>query len=373
MKKISVLLFALALITACVYPFEVESTEVEKIVVIDGDILIGQVSRFTTRYVSVLNQNYLDKAYGKMWVECSDGRKYMPASAADNFSFEIDLTQALVHGQYRIVFECTDLEKTYSSAWVDVAPSPDGVRLSYQKKEASIIIVASMQTLEDVAYVRTTYDQIWEYTSYWKKTLEYDPETMAITELLFPDETYYYCWDHSSPSESHISSNYGKKKKRIENAVITEIDRSDIRLSKLYRCHARIYGITKEHYDYLESLKKVDQVGESLFSPTPSEPRGNITCEQNPQEMVIGYVGASAFADASIDIYGTSVYKPINYEQFLFVPEEDVPVSSYYDVGQVPVKIGNGGVYLWGSLRCIDCRAFGGTKDKPEGWPTGNK
>lgn len=373
MKKIFYFIAAMLLLSGCVYPYEVDSVEVEKILVIDGDILIGQNSKFTTKFVSPLNVQFFEDAMGQLRVEGSDGAVYKSANSFDTSLFSIDMTGAPTGCEYRVVFECPELGKSYSSNWVPVATAPGVVTLGYQRRSSTVFIYANMKANTEVAYVRTTYDQVWEYTASYPITVEYDPETNMISELMTPDYSYYYCWDNDSPRESHIATNEGKTDYIIPNATITEIERTDQRFSSLYCVKAHVFGLTKEHYDYLDNLQKVSEVSGSLFSPTPSEPRGNIYCDQEPTEKVIGYVGASTRTDAELFIRKEAVYIRLNPERFLFFPEEDVPLLEYYEKGYLPVKediYGNG--YQWGPARCVDCRRSGGTKEKPEGWPSIN-
>ncbi len=90
--------------------------------------------------------------------------------------------------------------------------------------------------------------------------------------------------------------------------------------------------------------------------------------------MVMGYVGVCSMIRAEKYVSRDQAYRQPDFDQFLFLPDVTTPdrtYNYYYDLGNVPIKQ-DGDNWLWGPRRCVDCRQDGGSKTKPEGWPTGH-
>jgi hypothetical protein len=143
----------------------------------------------------------------------------------------------------------------------------------------------------------------------------------------------------------------------------------------MYRIKVDLEPLTKEAYLYWENVKSNSDYNGNLFAPTPSEMVGNIRCEQEPEELVIGYISAAQRAEKTIylDAEEVQFYKdsdPYEEPQLLesqidwyefYLRKRFLPYSS--------VVPGNYSQTYWAPARCVDCRLRGGTLARPDDWP----
>lgn len=135
----------------------------------------------------------------------------------------------------------------------------------------------------------------------------------------------------------------------------------------LYYIEVQQNRIRKEAYEYFKNIQRnIEQTG-SIFSPIPTEVRGNIVCVSDPKEWVLGYV----------DVTSTTIMKR-------FMPElRDFYETSYDCAKNILTGMALDGYtyYIYSGaptvpnryapFRCVDCTYDGrGTKNKPSWWPT---
>ena len=131
--------------------------------------------------------------------------------------------------------------------------------------------------------------------------------------------------------------------------------------------YKHLLRLRKEAYEYFKNIQRnIEQTG-SIFSPIPTEVRGNIVCVSDPKEWVLGYV----------DVTSTTIMKR-------FMPElRDFYETSYDCAKNILTGMALDGYtyYIYSGaptvpnryapFRCVDCTYDGrGTKNKPSWWPT---
>jgi hypothetical protein len=172
---------------------------------------------------------------------------------------------------------------------------------------------------------------------------------------------------------------------RLVDHELYTLNYHDRKISYVYSVEVNQTRITEEAYRYWQMMERNSTNVGGLFSPEPSELRGNIVNVDDEAEMVLGYV---------------SVVNPVKYRLFIddreirfykelnprLVPEYLVPgkpnwsityregwlpVSEYEpDNPEVTTRPGYVQLYNWLPANCVDCRFQGGTKQKPAYWPT---
>lgn len=196
-----------------------------------------------------------------------------------------------------------------------------------------------------------------------------------------PNNTYY-CWREDS-SKVHILETTEKlSQNMISQKKLVEISPDDDKLSILYYISVAQNRIRKEAYIYYSNLmKNIEQTG-SLFSPIPSERKGNITCVTDPKQTVVGYIEVSTT---------TMLNRFINEAEGLYEPPVNECGKSVYplipeqwdglDIYEFTQSQGHGpepdmalGVIISHAPRsCLDCRYKKGTKNKPAFWPNNHQ
>jgi hypothetical protein len=107
----------------------------------------------------------------------------------------------------------------------------------------------------------------------------------------------------------------------------------------------------------------------------PNEIRGNIVCDTNPQENVLGYVNVTTQTTIRRFVYWQehAIYSHL-------CSDETYPSDQWLDLytsGVVPVRYGetekgvvNKNEVYWASATCADCRLYSNAT-RPDFWPEG--
>ncbi|MCQ2135682.1 MAG: DUF4249 domain-containing protein [Bacteroidales bacterium] len=385
---------------ACTYPFELNPKQVKDVQftpVIQGDILVGEITHVELGYMISLiqDESLLSKhPSGTAWIENQNGEIFRPEGEnADKpgYSFDIDTRSADPTSLYRLRVEAQVIDKndpegknlverSYSSQWVQVCPAPvlDSLSRTYDDKDVTVRI--SLHSEDGSEHFRWTFVENWQYHADYIPDYYYDQKK---DEVVFKrDESMYWCWNTAVSSEVDLCATTQLGENRIVDKPFSIIHRSSQKLSSRYVIRVAARTLDKQAYQYLENLRLTSNYTGSLFSPNPSSIRGNISCDQDPAEQVIGYIGAGKVSTKYLIINSDEgLYKSSEKPEVLFRPvtgeepgeEDGQPLWWFYKQGYVPVKMGQdpeSGLtrVLWGSKRCIDCRMAGGTTTKPIDW-----
>jgi hypothetical protein len=177
----------------------------------------------------------------------------------------------------------------------------------------------------------------------------------------------YYCWGRNNSTDLVLESVSQLSENRIQKRKLIEIPPDNEKLSELYHLSVIQYQIRKEAYNYYANLQKNVTQTSGLFSPVPSEMRGNIRCLTHPEIPVIGYIEVSVpstkeqYMPDLIQVYepperrcSASITPLANYANY--------SIYSFAEPGSTLPT-------LYAPTRCVDCTSRG-TKNKPAFWPT---
>ena len=219
---------------------------------------------------------------------------------------------------------------------------------------------------------RAELKAVLKTSSYWRQQVSVEP--------MEPSESTYACYGHEVSTQIMTFSTEKQSDDRFVDLEFRPIDRSDRRISYLYRIVVNLEPLTKNAYQYWENVKANSDYNGNLFSPNPSELIGNIRCIDDPDVMVLGFINVArrATKEMVVDYSEHSFYKSPD------VYEEQVEVSrsswdSYYKDGFLPITYGeipgDLSTTYWAPARCVDCLRMGksggknATRTRPEGWP----
>lgn len=382
-KYILVPILAL-LLGSCIYPYDIELKEgAEGTVTIDGDIIYGEISTFTvglTQSVadSVSKQFFVNTLY----VECEDGTKYQGVNERGDI-YIVDTRHLDKEKRYRFVAKISkdgfspSNARTYMTDFMEVQITPPIDSISYQIAQDSLSVSINVSTHDDSkpeGYYRWEYEENWEFKSVYRATYEYAYYSNSVYEIDFETENRYYCWGKALSRDVLVHSTKNSGSNVVYQEVLNgNIDATDKRLNTLYCIDVIQYSLTEEGYNFWKTLKKNEEGMGDIFSPQPSKPRGNIYCEEDKDEYVIGHIGCSSV---------TRMRRFITTQEFGIYREADMTSPSIigregwqtaYMEGLDVIEINEETrECFWAPLRCVDCRKYG-TKDKPDFWPTTNK
>lgn len=385
-NKIAVLSVLASMAAACVYPYETEVMQVASLLVVDGGIYVGEESTFTLSYLSSLSAlddaNAFVPVRAELWVESDSGKEYRGVLKDGTTNvFSVDLTDAPDDAEYRLCITNHDTDHHYSTAWKPVHKAAVIDDLSYIADPDSdhLSIAMSMHGTEGSHY-RWTYSETWEYHSKLRAWYYYIPATsFEKVGKVVPfegNENLYYCWDNDKSSEILLFDTSSQTDNRFKDLEFHTVDRTSSKLQILYYVNVALESLDEEGYVYWNTMKENNYNQNTIFSPTPSEVRGNIVCEEDPSELVLGYVNVAR--RASRDLFFNNVL-----QGYYINPKPHLPEAVYHPEDEWEILYRNGSVpvgwyfdletevsgYTWVEQQCADCRWDGGTKNKPAFWP----
>lgn len=393
--------FAAALAFSCVYPFDAKVEGGGGIISIEGDILAGDWTTVLVTGSQALATTDLPPLIdATVYVESRNGQRKNAVRVeagtgdfAEHAYYLIDTRKLDVSQQCRLVVVIEGT--TYACDWQDIRRTSQVDSLSYQIAEDRewMDICVSAHGEADGGYYRWIGREVYEYKADFQATVYFDPAADSVT--YFADgANYYYCWMRRSAPDIMTASTLQMEQDRLVDYPVMSINCRDERISYYYKISLIQESISEDAWRYWNNIARNSSEVGGLFSPQPSEIRGNIHNLQDTTEYVIGYISASQVSEARIMI-------PNHATQFYVAPEgfPEVPKlvrrnewNKYYheldwwpyrmyfppdpDGGEEPDPSeepddGSGvAEYTWLPHRCVDCRSKGGTKRKPADWPT---
>lgn len=375
------------MLAACIYPIDntVELTGFDG-VAIEGAISVGEISSFAMYPLQALNHSEderimipaaftVEDDLGHTWIGSTD-KKDWTSDFYDAGSSFVDLTDADPSRKYRLRAVNLETKESYVSSWVNVLPpcSIDSLNYIMDEKASEFVVNLNVHGNNGEGYYRFTLREDWEYKADYRQYLEYIPNDRNSSipgEMKYREGPgFYYCWKKDIDTKLNVFSTRSLSADKVTKPLV-KIARNDERISYIYCLSAGVMSISEDHYNYLEHLATVSDYNGSLFSPNPSEMRGNIRNENDSTRFVAGYIGA-----------GTMVRKRVFYnnekEMFHISSISNIPPLDsvkradwqqyYWELGKRPVFGSDLTAWMWAPKRCVDCRSKGGNKDKPDFW-----
>ena len=277
---------------------------------------------------------------------------------------------------YQLQILTTDGKKYLSDA-VPLVSSPPIDSVSWKwnstgptNKLGVGVYVSTHDPLNQTKYYRWEYVETYEYQSKIESFYYY-----AGGQLNARDSTnqIYQCWRTNPSTGLSLATSAALSQDIIFEKPLVFIPQADQKLGVRYSIFVKQYSLTKDAYNYWETLLKNTELTGSIFDPQPSQGLGNIHCLTNPAEPVLGYFSASTSQQQRIFI---------NYNQiigwgFVTVPAQGctqiaTPPDSfaYYfgSLGYIPTSPKGISDFYGTYAPCTDCTLQGGINVKPSFW-----
>jgi hypothetical protein len=384
MNRLCLLLSLLTVfaVASCVYDFHSEIVGEAGYVAIEGDILIGDTSRFDVRLSTNLESqlNAGDPLTYTLQVESSGGAVYPLQDTI------VVLTDADVSQEYRLVVEVTaPFKRTYASQWapVEIAPQIDSLTYVISEDRSRMDIKLSTHSDGPTGYLHWDATEIYEYHSATYAVEFYVPAGTVYKGKTYlqggiipfeDDDNYYYCWKSQHRSEVMTASTMDLAEDKLVDHLLYSFSNMDREVSLLYFVEITQTRLSEEGYRYWEKMRSNSTDVGGLFSPEPSELRGNIVNVDNPDELVLGFIGVSTTSRVSMFIDN---YK-LAFSQWRgpFYGDMVLDSRTWYANWRSGFRFAfysDDGSH-WFPGECVDCtRLGGGTKDRPSWWPNDHK
>lgn len=400
MKKIALYLAGLLLTASCIYPFEPETPPVDRCLVFEGNLVIGESSTMSVRLLQPLSGSIVTDTdtwniNGEARVECTDGTVIngVPRLRGSNeVAFIFNLTNASAKEAYRVWFTDDETKKVYRSNWMKVEKAPLIERIDFVPDDKNVKVRLTLTgPTDDTRYFCWTYTEDWEIHSDFLPLYLYrygvDPYNIRglAYEEIQGEYDKYYCWNRASSKELFVADTRDLNSRTLPARQIAEFGRTTPRCQELYCISVTAYGISADRYAYIHHMNEVSNIQGDLFSPNPSAMRGNLRCEQDSTELVLGYVGVCQTTMTRAFFEGTRYYTGRVDYSVRFFPNLSEPLEAesnekgydyFYMLDNRPLYLvadENGDEKMqWAPRRCVDCTVHG-TKNKPSYWPNSHK
>ena len=401
------------ILSGCITEYEAKGlNNVAEILVVDGNITDGETVIKLNRSIQLTNYNPLYNPIvsdATVYVECDDGR-VMQADPSSDFAHgyytiitgKLDLTK-----QYRLVIAVDEVDlNSKDCRWVDSkewrcptktfvynteysypveTPEIDDVYWTKEGEGRPVKINLSTHDPENKAlYYRWTCIEEWEFVTDIKSgvydTTRYNFIDKGAEPFVYP----YRCY--AIERKSILLEGTGKSSFGQLTDVLIEMTPMDQKLEIMYRLTVKQNVVSKRAFDYFDRIKKNTQTG-GLFSPMPSELRGNITCETEDGRPAIGYVEVTCTTQKQLYIKPEDgLYEGRTISSFcngdVYTMQELIRLNTPPPPGEMPPIeswIDSWLPYFWGYERnnreiyyiynrCVDCTSRGSVV-KPVDWP----
>lgn len=261
----------------------------------------------------------------------------------------------------------------------------------YKENENGIDIhISSHGEKSNSPYYMWTYEEDWEIHP--SVDVAYSGRgSWSYSTKLYPDleegkNPYYDCWGKNYSSLIHIYNTSNLTQNTVKEHKLLTIPWEDNRVSYLYSIFIKQASLNEDSYKYYYAQRQYSEGSSGLFTPMPTEVKGNVKCLSNPQTKVLGYVIASQVAtkrifidadDLSQEYFGEGIctisqsIDPIDYKKFTAM------------AGNWIREMNENGAFIWNEVKgnidansllysrpCVDCRAFPYSTQKcPDFWP----
>lgn len=367
----------IGLATGCITPYEPDIEWNNDLLVIEGVILAPYGTRI---HINRANESFSSSYYPEQTTRkavvtliSDSGTTVATAQNSGGGSYMITDSISFKPGEKYAIHIAMD-GKEYQSEFVEpqITPEIDEVNFLYkEQEEVGIRVSTHNDNPSGSRYYRWRYKEDWEIVSDYFAQYTWSAEKGVIKLNQFGPNNLHYCWSSNTSYRILLGKSNDLTENRIKNHTILKLGPGNNRFSYLYSILVTQQTLDRKAYEYFDNIRKnVEQTG-GLFAPQPTEIRGNITCLDNPDEIIIGYI-----------------YATTETSRRLYIKAEEVPgMNDIYDCreqpsfheGMLQLAYGQGlailkladtpGSYVCINRRCVDCTSRGGTKNKPDFWP----
>ena len=370
MKKILYTLALLGTVTSCIYSYDpdLESNEVNDILVVDGEIILGGTSVINLSRITPLTGEDPGTPKGTAWVEDDAGSRF-ESSATATSTIEIPTETAALGHNYRAHILVGGEE--YVSEWLTPKPAPEIQGISFSTSNNQVYVLLTMDAGEEgTGYIGLTFEETWEFHSDFETEYMIDPNTWMFLPMM-GEYPYYWCWQTGRSKDMTLVDYTMLKSRQINNRNVLSFSRYSNRNHKKYSILVKARTLSQEAYAYRNYIQDLSNVGGDLFTPEPGTLKGNLHCESNEDLRVVGLVNAATISSKRA-FMGASYLLPRKPDESILTLLTPDQYPYYYNtLNYRPVKDINrdsGSGVGWGPERCINCIVAGGTQEKPDFW-----
>ncbi|GAA4350988.1 hypothetical protein GCM10023185_09280 [Hymenobacter saemangeumensis] len=364
------LCWALLLLAGCVDPYMPDAITVPtNYLVVDGFINCNGVSeiKLSRTYNISASTPPPRVSLATVYVEEESGPRYLlrESPVGTYTSSALVLNRAK---RYRLRIT-TNGGSDYASEFVPAKFTPRIDSISWKAEDTGVgIRVNSHDASGTTQYYKWDYEETWEFAPLVNPILEYANGQIIPIRTRYPQR----CWRNASSTAITQAKTTNLSQDVVSNFLLLTLPPNAERLRYKYSILVRQYAQTREEYAYWDLLKKNTENIGTLFDPLPSQLTGNIRCLSNPEEPVLGFIGAHSVEEKRIFIDRLRLpfpWRMLSGYEDCYPPDTVKAPQSVYNVleaGLIPVFLSSAG-YVVSTVDCVDCRRRG-TATRPAFW-----
>jgi hypothetical protein len=311
-----------------------------------------------------------------MTLESSNGIVIRTFLEKSNGNYMLPPTSLVANGQYRLSIQTTDGER-FASDIVPVKSTPPIDSIFWRKDGDVTIYLATHDPSNSTRYYRWSYQEDWEYDSYFNSYLGYDINNHLLYSKT-PDQMTTQCFRKAVSTDILVATTARQVEDRLDSVPLMVIPANSEKLTTRYSIEVTQSGMTEQAFEYWQQLQKnATQLG-TIFDPLPSSVTGNLHDLTHPERPVLGLFSVTAPSKARIFIRNQQVApwalpgQSTTCSSPTITVEDSAAYYLYDPKWQPAYYITN----LTGGPRglavapqeCVDCRVRGGVTTKPAFW-----
>ncbi|MGN0228676.1 MAG: DUF4249 family protein [Muribaculaceae bacterium] len=333
--RLIIILFAAIAISSCVDEYEVGEEQLLNsdgtALYIDGRILVGAMS-----YVYIEQPLALNSANSAKYVEDAvvsikgdNGYDSGPIYYnKESYRYDIDTYNINPNEKYKVIVNHNG--NTYESNYLKSEPAPKIKNLYFREERVrkNLIFYVDAEGDENTHNFMWTFDEDYEvhasvnmlYTMHDNGyIINYAPSAFPELDKKNKINPYLYCWTHRNSTNINIYSTSNLTENVVKMHEVFRLSANLSRFDHLYCMTLYQSAITDEAYNYYATMKRLTELTGSLFSPMPSDVKGNIKCTKGGQKDPRGYITASQ----------------VTYKR-LFINNKDITLKRDYKLDYIP-------------------------------------
>lgn len=202
--------------------------------------------------------------------------------------------------KYRLSIKTTK-GASYLSDFVQSKSPPPIDSLNWELKDDGVHVYVNTHDDQDkTRYYRWEYAETWIFFANYFSLFKWNGS--AIVQRNMDTENVFQCWGNEKSSSIYLGSSTKLSKDVIFKQPVGFVPSRSEKFSEKYSILVKQYALTKEAYEFWESLKKNTESLGSIFDAQPSQLTGNIHNVADPNEPVVGYISAGAIQQKRIFI-----------------------------------------------------------------------
>jgi hypothetical protein len=379
---------------ACVEPYlpEVVSANANYLVV-DGFINGNGVTRITLSRTQNVAATGTPPPERRAQVAVIDdtGRRYLLTEKSAGL-YQSDSLLLPTSRRYQLrITTAGSAAATYESDPMLVKVTPPIDKLGFQLASDQVQLVLSTHDASAQSrYYRWSFVETWEFNAAVGSALEYYPKLNGPRGGIPVDirtTPIYTCWRTERPTTIVQTTSAQLSQDAITNYIVRSFSARAERVKVRYSVLVRQVAETAEEFAYYDLLRKNTEAVGTVNDPLPSQLTGNVHRVDNPQEPVLGFVGAHTVQQRRLFIEKTDLparasddydtpYNTCTIAQLPFCDSQgtcdvDGVLKLFASPDYVPLDYitipGAGAGISSASADCADCRRRG-TTTKPSFW-----